>query len=172
MRVLVVGSGGREHALVWSIAASPLATEIYCAPGNAGIAEDAICVPIQATDVDGLVSFAQKERIDLVVIGPEAAFAAGLADALEAEGREVAVTREPGGTPIAERIREVLLDPENDGMTPMAELMLYEAARAQHVGELMLRDFLLLVPVHEVFLDHADLCGVQLNLVVIAQTIG
>ncbi len=86
MRVLVVGSGGREHALVWSIAASPLATEIYCAPGNAGIAEDAICVPIQATDVDGLVSFAQKERIDLVVIGPEAALAAGLADALEAEG--------------------------------------------------------------------------------------
>jgi phosphoribosylamine--glycine ligase len=86
LRVLVVGSGGREHALVWSIAASPLATEIYCAPGNAGIAEDAICVPIQATDVDGLVSFAQKERIDLVVIGPEAALAAGLADALEAEG--------------------------------------------------------------------------------------
>ncbi len=86
MRVLVVGSGGREHALVWSIAASPLATEIYCAPGNAGIAEDAICVPIQATDVEGLVAFAQKERIDLVVIGPEASLAAGLADALEKEG--------------------------------------------------------------------------------------
>jgi phosphoribosylamine--glycine ligase len=86
LRVLVVGSGGREHALVWSIAASPLATEIYCAPGNAGIAEDAICVPIQATDVEGLVAFAQKERIDLVVIGPEASLAAGLADALEKEG--------------------------------------------------------------------------------------
>jgi phosphoribosylamine--glycine ligase len=86
LRVLVVGSGGREHALVWSIAASPLATEIYCAPGNAGIAEDAICVPIQATDVEGLVAFAQKERIDLVVIGPESSLAAGLADALEKEG--------------------------------------------------------------------------------------
>ncbi len=71
---------------MWSIAASPLATEIYCAPGNAGIAEDAICVPIQETDVEGLVAFAQKERIDLVVIGPEASLAAGLADALEKEG--------------------------------------------------------------------------------------
>lgn len=60
-----------------------------------------------------------------------------LKNALETSGHEVLVTREPGGTPIAERIRGVLLDPENDGMTPMAELMLYEAARAQHVGELI-----------------------------------
>jgi dTMP kinase len=60
-----------------------------------------------------------------------------LKNALEASGHEVVVTREPGGTQIAERIRDVLLNPENDGMTPMAELMLYEAARAQHVGELI-----------------------------------
>ena len=85
MRILVVGSGGREHALVWAIAGSPLATDIYCAPGNAGIAEDAICVDIAATDVPALVRFAVKERIDLVVIGPEAALEAGLADALAAE---------------------------------------------------------------------------------------
>ena len=73
MRILVVGSGGREHALVWAIAASPLATDIYCAPGNAGIAADADCVDIAATDVDALVAFAIEKRIDLVVIGPEAA---------------------------------------------------------------------------------------------------
>lgn len=86
MRILVVGSGGREHALVWAIAGSPLATDIFCAPGNAGIAADAECVPIEATDVPALVDFALKQRIDLVVIGPEAALAAGLADALAAEG--------------------------------------------------------------------------------------
>ena len=86
MRILVVGSGGREHALVWAISASPLATDIFCAPGNAGIAEDAECVPIGATDVPALVDFALKQRIDLVVIGPEAALEAGLADALDAEG--------------------------------------------------------------------------------------
>ena len=86
MRILVVGSGGREHALVWAIAGSPLATDIYCAPGNAGIEADAECVPIEATDVPALVDFALRERIDLVVIGPEAALEAGLADALEKEG--------------------------------------------------------------------------------------
>jgi len=86
LRILVVGSGGREHALVWAIAGSPLATDIFCAPGNAGIAADAECVPIEATDVPALVDFALKQRIDLVVIGPEAALAAGLADALAAEG--------------------------------------------------------------------------------------
>ena len=86
MRVLVVGSGGREHALVWAIAASPLATDIFAAPGNPGIAEDAECADIAATDVPGIVDFALKNRIDLVVVGPEAALAEGLADALEAEG--------------------------------------------------------------------------------------
>lgn len=85
MRVLVVGSGGREHALVWAIAGSPLATDIYCAPGNAGIEADAECVPIEATDVSAIVDFTLEKRIDLVVIGPEAALAAGLADALAKE---------------------------------------------------------------------------------------
>jgi phosphoribosylamine--glycine ligase len=86
MRVLVVGAGGREHALTWAIAASPLVDALYCAPGNAGIAEEAECVTIRATDIAGLVGFCRRERIDFVVVGPEAPLVLGLVDALEAEG--------------------------------------------------------------------------------------
>ncbi len=83
MRVLVVGSGGREHALCWAIAASPLLTKLYCAPGNPGIAAHAECVPITATDITALVAFARERNIDLVVPGPEASLVAGIADAME-----------------------------------------------------------------------------------------
>ncbi|HEY1257730.1 MAG TPA: phosphoribosylamine--glycine ligase [Stellaceae bacterium] len=86
MRVLIVGSGGREHALAWTIAASPLVDRLFCAPGNAGIAEEAECVPIAADDVAGLVALAKHERIDFVVVGPEAPLVLGLVEALEAEG--------------------------------------------------------------------------------------
>ncbi len=86
MRILVVGSGGREHALCWSLAASPLTSTLYCAPGNAGIAEEAECVPIAAEDVDALVAFAEARRIDLVVVGPEAPLVLGLVDRLERAG--------------------------------------------------------------------------------------
>ncbi len=86
MRILVVGSGGREHALCWKIAASPLCDKIYCAPGNAGIAGVAECVPIGAEDIPALVTFAKEKAIDFVVVGPEAPLVAGLADALEAAG--------------------------------------------------------------------------------------
>jgi phosphoribosylamine--glycine ligase len=86
MRVLVAGSGGREHAIAWGIAASPLVDALYCAPGNAGIAEEAECVAIRATDIAGLVGFCRRERIDFVVVGPEAPLVLGLVDALEAEG--------------------------------------------------------------------------------------
>lgn len=86
MKVLVVGSGGREHALCWSIAASPLCDKLYCAPGNAGIAREAECVPIGAEDVAGLVSFAKENAIDFVVVGPEAPLVMGLADDLRAAG--------------------------------------------------------------------------------------
>jgi phosphoribosylamine--glycine ligase len=86
MRILVVGGGGREHALCWAIWASPLCDALYCAPGNAGIAELATCLAVAAEDVEGLVGVARAERIDLVVIGPEAPLVAGLADRLEAEG--------------------------------------------------------------------------------------
>src|SRR3954464_14700465 len=86
MRILVVGSGGREHALAWAIAASPLVDKIYAAPGNAGIAEEAECVPIAVSDTAGIVDFCRRNRIDFVVVGPEAPLVAGLVDALEAAG--------------------------------------------------------------------------------------
>ena len=86
MKVLVVGGGGREHALCWSIAASPLVTRLYCAPGNAGIAQDAECVAIAAEDVDGLIAFATENHIEFVVVGPEAPLVAGLVDKLAATG--------------------------------------------------------------------------------------
>ena len=86
MKVLVVGSGGREHTLCWALAASPLAEALYCAPGNAGIAREVRCVAIDAMDFDGLVAFCQAERIGFVVVGPEAPLAAGLVDRLEADG--------------------------------------------------------------------------------------
>ncbi len=86
MRVLIVGSGGREHALAWAIAASPLVDRLFCAPGNAGIAEEAECVALPATDIAGLIGFCRRELIDFVVVGPEAPLALGLVDALEAEG--------------------------------------------------------------------------------------
>ena len=81
MKVLVVGGGGREHALVHSFAASPLAPTIFCAPGNAGIAAEAECVPIGAEDIGALVSFAADEKVDLTVVGPEAPLVGGIADA-------------------------------------------------------------------------------------------
>lgn len=86
MNVLVIGSGGREHALCWSIAASPLLTKLWCAPGNPGIAAVATCVPIGAIDLAALVSFARDHAIDLVVPGPEASLVAGVADAMAAAG--------------------------------------------------------------------------------------
>lgn len=86
MKVLVVGSGGREHALCWSIAGSPLLTKLYCAPGNPGIASVAECVEIGILDIATLVTFAQDNAIDLVVPGPEAPLVAGITDAMEAAG--------------------------------------------------------------------------------------
>jgi phosphoribosylamine--glycine ligase len=86
MRILVVGSGGREHALCWSIAASPLCDKLYCAPGNAGIAQEAECVAIAVDDLAGLVDFAKRERIDFVVVGPELPLVLGLVDRLSEAG--------------------------------------------------------------------------------------
>lgn len=86
MKVLVVGGGGREHALCWAIARSPLCDRLYCAPGNAGIAAEAECVALGAEDLDGLVAFAQEAAVDLVVVGPEGPLVLGLVDRLEAAG--------------------------------------------------------------------------------------
>ncbi|MDD5583962.1 MAG: phosphoribosylamine--glycine ligase [Candidatus Omnitrophica bacterium] len=80
MKVLVVGSGGREHALVWKIVQSKLADTCFCAPGNGGIAQVATCVSLRAEDTAGLLTFAKKEKIDLTIIGPEAPLAAGIVD--------------------------------------------------------------------------------------------
>ncbi|MDD5432686.1 MAG: phosphoribosylamine--glycine ligase [Candidatus Omnitrophica bacterium] len=80
MKILVIGSGGREHALVWKIAQSHLAKKIFCAPGNGGIAEIAECIDIKADDIQRLLEFARKEKIDLTVVGPEAALAQGIVD--------------------------------------------------------------------------------------------
>lgn len=89
MKILVIGSGGREHAIVWKLAQSPLAEEIYCAPGNAGIADLAECVNIPADDVDTLLEFAQAEKIGLTVVGPEAPLAAGIVDKFTAAGLKI-----------------------------------------------------------------------------------
>lgn len=87
--VLVVGGGGREHAIVYALSRSPQVGKIYCAPGNAGIAEQAECVPFKDTDVQGLLSFAKEHQIDLTVVGPEAALAAGIVDAFRAENMPI-----------------------------------------------------------------------------------
>ena len=86
MKVLVVGSGGREHALCWAIAKSSRCTKLYCAPGNPGIAAVAECVEVAPEDLDGLVAFARGHAVDFVVVGPEAPLVAGLGDRLAAAG--------------------------------------------------------------------------------------
>src|ERR1700760_937640 len=86
MKVLLVGSGGREHALAWKLAASPLLTKLYCAPGNAGIAQMAESPPIAATDLPKLLAFAQDKKIDFAVIAPEQPLVAGITDLFEANG--------------------------------------------------------------------------------------
>jgi phosphoribosylamine--glycine ligase len=80
MKILVVGSGGREHAMVWKLTQSPRKPTLYCAPGNAGIDSLATCIPIKADDIAGLKTFAQSEKIDLTVVGPEAPLALGIVD--------------------------------------------------------------------------------------------
>ena len=86
MRILVVGSGGREHALCWAISASSLCDKLFCAPGNAGIAAVAECLPTPAEDVAGIVALARAQEIDFVVVGPEVPLVKGLVDQLEAAG--------------------------------------------------------------------------------------
>ncbi|MEY8381632.1 phosphoribosylamine--glycine ligase [Christensenellaceae bacterium 44-20] len=86
MKILVVGGGGREHTILWKLAQSPKKPELYCAPGNGGISQIATCVDIAATDIENMVAFAKREKMDLVVVAPDDPLAMGMVDALEAEG--------------------------------------------------------------------------------------
>src|SRR5262245_39922109 len=89
MNVLLIGSGGREHALAWKLAASPLLTRLYAAPGNPGIAREAELVSLDVADHAAVVAFCRERKIDLVVVGPEAPLVAGIADDLRAAGIKV-----------------------------------------------------------------------------------
>jgi len=89
MKILIIGSGGREHVLAWKIKQSPLVKELYCAPGNGGISEIAQCVDIKADDIQALIEFVKSKQIDLTVVGPEAPLVAGIVDAFEKEGLKV-----------------------------------------------------------------------------------
>src|SRR5580692_10934904 len=84
MNILLLGSGGREHALAWKIAASPLVTKLWCAPGNAGIAQEAECVALDVADHAAVIAFCRSNNIELVVVGPEAPLCAGIVDDLAA----------------------------------------------------------------------------------------
>ena len=86
MKVLVVGGGGREHAICWKLAQSPKVSGLWCAPGNAGIGQVATCVPIKATDVDGIVAWAKENAMDFVMVAPDDPLALGMVDALEEAG--------------------------------------------------------------------------------------
>src|SRR5438128_11852784 len=89
MKVLVVGKGGREHALVWKLAQSPRVERVYCAPGNAGTAQDGVNVPIEVNDFDRLVRWAKKEEIGLTVVGPEEPLALGIVDFFQKAGLRI-----------------------------------------------------------------------------------
>ncbi|MBV9852714.1 MAG: phosphoribosylamine--glycine ligase [Armatimonadetes bacterium] len=96
MKVLVVGGGGREHALVWKLAQSHQVSRLYAAPGNAGISRHAECLPLAATDIDGLLAFAVENAVDLTVVGPETPLIAGIVDAFEQKGLRIfGPAREP-----------------------------------------------------------------------------
>lgn len=111
MNILVIGGGGREHAIADVLSRSAKAEKIYCAPGNAGIAQQAECVPLKDTDVEGLLAFAKEQRIDLTVVGPEAALAAGIVDRFRAEGLTIfghtqSATRIESSKEFAKRLME------------------------------------------------------------------
>src|ERR1700752_826173 len=89
MKILVIGKGGREHALVWKLAQSPRVERVYCAPGNAGTALDGVNIEIEATDLKNLIGFARKESVGLTVVGPEDPLALGIVDAFQKEGLRI-----------------------------------------------------------------------------------
>src|SRR5437867_1428373 len=89
MRVLVIGKGGREHALVWKLAQSPRVEEVYCAPGNAGMEQEGVNVPMDINDFDRLLRFVKKENIELTIVGPEDPLAGGIVDHFQKAGQRI-----------------------------------------------------------------------------------
>jgi phosphoribosylamine--glycine ligase/phosphoribosylformylglycinamidine cyclo-ligase len=131
MRILVVGGGGREHALAWKLAQSSRVDHVYVAPGNAGTAALGTNVPIQATDVAGLVDFARTERVDLTVVGPEAPLVAGLVDACTAAGvTAFGPTRAAAQLEASKAFAKRFMIEEGIPTAPAATFHIYDAARA------------------------------------------
>ena len=97
MHILLLGSGGREHALAWKIAASPLVTKLWCAPGNAGIAREAECVALDIADHAAVIDFCKRNAVDFVVVGPETPLAAGIVDDLDARRHQGVRPEQAGG---------------------------------------------------------------------------
>lgn len=136
MKILVIGSGGREHAIVDALARSPKAEKIFCAPGNAGIARQAECVALKDTDVEGLVAFALQQQIDLTVVGPEAALAAGVVDRFHEEGLPIfgptkAATRIESSKEFAKELMQKYQIPTADfrSFTDYTEALAYVKSR-------------------------------------------
>ena len=130
MKVLVVGGGGREHALVWKVAQSPLVEKVYAAPGNAGIAREAQCVDLKADDVEGLVGFARREAIDLTVVGPEVPLVAAVADRFEEAG--LAIFGPSGKAARLEGSKVFAKKLMREARIPTAESRVFEEAAQAH----------------------------------------
>ena len=130
MKILVVGGGGREHALAWKISLSPLVDKLYCAPGNAGIAELAECVDIGAEDIGALLDFATSQSVDLTVVGPETPLTQGLADAFEKGGLKVFGPSAKGAEIEGSKVFAKKLMYRN--AIPTAAFRVFDEARAAH----------------------------------------
>jgi phosphoribosylamine--glycine ligase len=111
MHILLLGSGGREHALAWKLAQSPLCSKLYAAPGNPGIAQDAELVALDATDHGAVIAFCDEQRIGLVVIGPEAPLVDGLADSLRGKAFPCSARARPPPSSKAQGLYQGLVRP-------------------------------------------------------------
>jgi phosphoribosylamine--glycine ligase len=131
MHILLIGSGGREHALAWKIAASPLVTKLWCAPGNAGIAREAECVPLDITDHPAVIDFCKANAVDFVVVGPDAPIAAGIVDDLNAAGfRAFGPTKAAGRLESSKKFTKALCQAEHIPTAAYAHFSDRESAQA------------------------------------------
>jgi phosphoribosylamine--glycine ligase len=130
MKVLVIGGGGREHAIVWKLSQSPKVGSIFCVPGNGGIAELAQCIDLNMNDIEGLVGLAKRERIDLIVVGPEGPLASGLVDRFEKEGMRIFGPRRNGAMMETSKIfAKQLMDRHGVPTAPFRTFSKYEEAK-------------------------------------------